>query len=93
MSKLGFSNEEQAEELTSGVQKILFFDKYVVLITGKDLIVLDKNKNKLLELDYMRDLTLNEEQFALNNKDIKNRTIISQRLISADIVKLNDRVY
>ena len=93
MSKLGFSNEEQAEELTSGVQRILFFDKYVVLITGKDLIVLDKNKNKLLELDYMRDLTLNEEQFALNNKDIKNRTIISQRLISADIVKLNDRVY
>ena len=93
MSKLGFSNEEQAEELTSGVQKILFFDKYVVLITGKDLIVLDKNKNKLLELDYMRDLALNEEQFALNNKDIKNRTIISQRLISADIVKLNDRVY
>ena len=93
MSKLGFSNEEQAEELISGVQRILFFEKYVVLITGKDLIVLDKNRNKLIEFDYMRDLILNEEQSALNSEDIKNRTITSQRLISADIVKLNDRVY
>ena len=55
----------------------MFFEKYVVLITGKDLIVLDKNRNKLIEFDYMRDLILNEEQSALNSEDIKNRTITS----------------
>ena len=39
----------------------MFQGDFVVLITGKDLLVVNKDKTKLLEVDYKRDLAIQEE--------------------------------